>query len=150
MTVTIVEAGKIKQDFDIIMTLMQTHPEPEYDCTFEEYKEVFRNLYQSPQVRAWVAFTSGNAVGYVIARRQYLPKNQIDAIQIYLLEPERNKGIARMLIEKIVEWAIDNRAKRIEWGSRYGVKIWERINRSLCEKYKTTITNQYLVRMEVP
>ncbi len=150
MNVTVLEASKIKQDFDIIVELMRTQREPEYDCTFDEYREVFLKMFQSPKLRAWVAFAGGNAVGYIIARRQYVPKNQIDVIQLYLLEPARNKGVARCLNEKVIEWAVANRAKRIEWGSSYSVKVWERINRSLCGKYGTTITGQYLVRMEVP
>lgn len=127
------EAKKTGDDFNTIMALMETYEQnPLYDCTFQEFQPIFLEAFKHPHLRAWLAFSDMKPIGYIIASRQYLPKNEINIIQVYATET----GFLHDLLDEIKQWALKTRPHRVSWSSEHDERTWERIMKvDLKQKY---------------
>ena len=124
---TVREANKTQDDFNIIIAMAKRHPYPEYDCLFPEWTEAFGRMFPTPGVRAWIAFDEETPVGYVVGIRERVFRNQITVFDIYL-EPEyRGYNLIVLLISELRDWARADNAKRIQWTSKFNAEKWQRI-----------------------
>jgi GNAT superfamily N-acetyltransferase len=121
------ESQKTLEDFTIIVDMAEYHPYPEYDCSFEEWKIIFENMFKSPKLRAWIALEGDIPVGYIIGIRDTFLKNQISVFDIYLKSDYRGKNLITLLVSRLRDWAIEDKAKRIQWTSKFNAEKWQSI-----------------------
>ncbi len=134
------EAKKTLEDYTIIVDMAKYHPYPEYDCSFQVWKEAFVNIFQNTKLRAWIALEGDIPVGYTIGIKDTYLRNQISVFDIYLKENFRGKNLLIDLIEKLTDWAKEDKVLRIQWTSKYSAEKWERILSKLglkVDEYKT-------------
>lgn len=125
----IIEECKTEEQFEAMMNLAKKHPEPEYDCSFEEYKELLRGVILKPLFRAWIAYEDGTPIGYISATRSYIPRNQISLHDIFLDNKKWGSHVTVCLIQKVIEWMKEDKALRIMWTSKISLAGWKRFLR---------------------
>jgi hypothetical protein len=121
------EAKKTQDDFNIIIKMAENHPAPEYDCPFSEWVKMFRNLFLVSALRAWIAFENDKAIGYVIGIRENSFRNQISVFDIYFEPDFRGMNLITLFFIEVRDWAVEDKAKRIQWTSKFDASKWMRI-----------------------
>jgi GNAT superfamily N-acetyltransferase len=122
----VVELEKTYTNYCTIIDMARHHPYPEYDCSFKEWADAFWILFRNPNARCWVAVDEVPC-GYVIGIRDRVFRNQISVFDIYLEPSYRGKNLITLLVSQLRDWAIEDKAKRIQWTSKFNAEKWQRI-----------------------
>lgn len=132
-----------KEDFPILIGMIEKHPEPAYDCSCSYYQSFVFKMLGLPTVKIWIAFKDKRAVGYLIGVVDMSGLyNQVYVADIYVSEESRDGSISKKMLEKGKEWAKEIKVKRVVWNSKISGKAWGRLTGN-------TVTSTYQCCMEV-
>ena len=123
----IIEQIETPQDVDAVVAMARNHPAPEYDCTFEYFETVLRNIIFTPNVKGWILKDGVKYAGYTIGIVSKQLAHQINVFDIYLEPQYRGQKNILYLTDKLIEWAKEERVLRIMWTSRWPVEAWSKL-----------------------
>jgi hypothetical protein len=121
------ECDKNLLNFMLIMEMAKDHPNPPYDCSFREFKEVFIRLFMSPDFKSWILYSPGNEpAGYIVTQRIDLLTPEIIIFDAFLKPDYRGRKNILLFWEEVKKWAIKENLK-VRWLNRSGSKTWSRL-----------------------
>jgi hypothetical protein len=124
---TVRECLKTIFSYSLILEMVKEHPEPPYDCSFNEFKEVFLKLFMSSDFRTWILYSpSDEPVGYIVAQKISLLTPEIIIFDAFLKKDYRGRKNILLFWNEVKKWAIKENL-RVRWLNRSPAKTWSRL-----------------------
>lgn len=121
-----VDVATTADDVAEIIWMAREHPNPEYDCSFEEFANILRMTVMSPALRGWLLRNDKETIGYSFGTLAKNLVHQINILDVYLKPESRGKGNILQFIPAWDEWAREGGVKRVVWMSRRPLKVFRR------------------------
>jgi hypothetical protein len=119
------EITKTPDDLFYILVLYKNHP-VEWDCTYEEFKRLFSNIFYNKNSRCWMASIDGKPVGFMLAYLNQGFVNQVDVVATYIEPGGIFKECIAGLGKNVMDWAVKEKVKRITWNTSANIDAWVR------------------------
>jgi len=124
-----------KEDFPILIGMIEKHPEPAYDCSCSYYQSFIFKMLGMPTVKVWIAFKDKRAIGYLIGVVDMSGLyNQVYVFDIYVSESDRDGSVSKGLLNIGKEWASSIGVKRVVWSSKISARAWGRLTGNSVEE----------------
>jgi hypothetical protein len=122
------------------LDMAKTHPATEYDCTYDQFRQFVVRYFDFNSWRGWLLLSpEGLSVGYMIAFRTNVLRNEINVFDIFIKSDYRGSNNLLLLIEPLKKWKKMSKALRITWTSKRNYRVWSRILNLPVSEYRTLV-----------